>query len=50
MIDHSLEVVESLDIILITGDFLGHGLSTWLEVNEHYDLLKQTLKKAVWYV
>ena len=47
MIDHSLEAVENPDVILITGDFLAHGFDTKTSDNPNYELLKQTLEKAI---
>ena len=50
MIQHAAEVVPDPDIVLITGDFLGHGLSTTKSTNQYYQLLKDTLRKAFKYV
>ena len=43
MIDHAMKVVPDPDLVLITGDFLGHGLSTRNNKNEYYGLVKDTL-------
>ena len=50
MVNHAKETVPEPDIVLITGDFLGHGISTHKSKNDYYWLLKDTLSKAFKFV